>query len=179
MSKISPENGHSGGLSVGEPGLTRDGNSRDFDAGAMPPGELVSVEMDTSPLSPDLTLKARSLPNRPFDSRPTPTSFLDLQRLRPVWESWETSRPVSYSCCLLLFSFSSISCAWVEKKSPKSPGEPPRLDSAGKCRESRGSRWERWQGQKQGAKVFFIPLARTRWGTNTPHDRGAGGKKIP
>ena len=50
-------------------------------------------EKDTSAASPDLTLKAGSLPNRPFDSRPTPTGFLDLPRLRLVWESWEASRP--------------------------------------------------------------------------------------
>ena len=43
----------------------------------------------------------------------------------------------------------SISWAWVEKKSPKSPGEAPGFDLPRKGRETNGSRWERWQGAKR------------------------------
>lgn len=43
----------------------------------------------------------------------------------------------------------------MEKKSPKSPSEPPRLDSAMKCRESAGSRWE--TSRKYGSQTERLP----------------------
>lgn len=114
--------------------------------------------------SPGMALRARSLPNGRFGSRLSPGSSSIWQDLRRVWEPWETSAPPILS---LLFptsflSPSSISWAWVEKKSPKSPGEAPGLDLTRRSRETTGSRWETLRfAMSQSANCDTIPQVAT------------------